>query len=394
MNGAQEKKKPRFYHPELDGLRSLAFFLVFIHHLGSPFGAGVDAYGPFNPLLRLLDNTIRWGWMGVDLFFVLSAYLISTLLLRERKQYGSVKVGSFYFRRLLRIWPLYFLAVGLGFFVLPLVAPGFGPEYGGAVWQRMREQHLIPFVFFFGNMSSVWYSNPPSGMLAPLWSVAIEEQFYIVWGLLFGLCRRIRTLVAGIGILFVLSLVLRAYLLSEGMRHPGVYAHSLSRLDPILLGASLAILQFKFPDAVRRFFSIGLVPLVLAGVILIAVIFSSPKVESADMSLCWVILCIAIALTVLVGGTLYWPALRRIFSWGPLVETGKITYGLYIYHNLCIWFATSILAGIFGLSSGPLWYLIRAGLSLALVWMTAWLSYRFIESSFLMLKDRFARIGH
>src|SRR5260221_8487443 len=102
----------RFYHPELDCLRFFAFFAVFIFHT-LPHEA--DYYSARNiPFAALIASVSRAGSFGVDLFFLLSAYLITELLLREKESFGHVHLKSFYLRRILRIWPLYFLAIFIG----------------------------------------------------------------------------------------------------------------------------------------------------------------------------------------------------------------------------------------------------------------------------------------
>ena len=146
----------RFYIPELDVLRFFAFLAVFIMHVC----AGLGATSIF----------LSMGRFGVDLFFTLSAFLITELLLREKERCGALNVQAFYVRRILRIWPLYFafLAGALALRALGGVA-SISPTY------------LIAFAFFVGNFAQCWLPSQPSPGIGPLWSVSIEEQFYLTW---------------------------------------------------------------------------------------------------------------------------------------------------------------------------------------------------------------------
>ena len=107
--------KPRFYVPQLDGLRFVAFLLVFVHH--GPHLSALFAAVPF--IARALEFLEHFGWFGVDLFLVLSAYLITSLLLIEYARHHDISLRGFYLRRILRIWPLYYLMTCIGFFLLP-----------------------------------------------------------------------------------------------------------------------------------------------------------------------------------------------------------------------------------------------------------------------------------
>ena len=158
--------KTRFYRPELDALRFFAFLCVFAFHR-------MD-YVAIDPATQPVSYAIGTaGAFGVPVFFLLSSFLIVELLLRERKQTGSIHIRSFYMRRILRIWPLYFASffglVALGHFL-----PNVGPKTYGS-WAA--------FLLFAGNWYIVrhgWIAGP----IDPLWSIAVEEQFYIAVPLL------------------------------------------------------------------------------------------------------------------------------------------------------------------------------------------------------------------
>ena len=178
----------RIYFPELDGLRFIAFMMVYFFHGGVPQGI----------LARLIGSRIAGafrenGGFGVQLFFILSGYLIATLLLREEARYGRIDLRAFWIRRVLRIWPLYYLTLLIGFGLIPALEHQIGtPGYA-----RMLRGQLIPFLAFLGNWSMI-FVGPLPDWLSILWSVCVEEQFYLIVPLLIALVapRYRRVLVA------------------------------------------------------------------------------------------------------------------------------------------------------------------------------------------------------
>ena len=115
------------------------------------------------------------GGYGVQLFFILSGYLITTLLLREEARYGRIALRAFWIRRILRIWPLYYLLILIGFFVLP----GLDGQFGTTDYRDLLGMHLLPFLGFVGNWSMALIKPAPD-WISVLWSVCVEEQFYLV----------------------------------------------------------------------------------------------------------------------------------------------------------------------------------------------------------------------
>src|SRR5215207_6788686 len=216
------------YHPELDVLRFVAFFAVFLHH-ALPRDANLYITTGFSPAVTQWVLAAKGaGAYGVDLFFVLSSYLITEILLREYASRGTFSVSAFYVRRALRIWPLYFTFLAATVFVIPTIIPAerFGPIYS------------VSFALFVGNWVSAIYGLPFS-VASPLWSISVEEQFYLGWPLLlllFGV-NRIKQLAV---VLLAVAVATRIFLAVYGVEHPGVWCNTLARLDPIALGAILA----------------------------------------------------------------------------------------------------------------------------------------------------------
>src|SRR5215213_1162701 len=241
------------YHPELDVLRFAAFLAVFMHH-ALPRDAGLYIRNGLSPAAtQWLLTAKEAGAFGLDLFFALSAYLITELLLREHATRGSFSVSAFYIRRALRIWPLYFTFLALTVFVIPTILPreNFGSAY------------IASFAFFVGNWVCA-SKGIPFSVAGPLWSISVEEQFYIGWPLLlrfFGI-NRIKQLAIG---MLLLALITRVVLVVYGVKHPAVWCNTLARLDPIALGAILAfVLRGRAPQ-IRNSLRLALVGLSLAG---------------------------------------------------------------------------------------------------------------------------------
>src|SRR5215212_5536283 len=224
------------YHPELDVLRFIAFLGVFMHH-ALPRDASLYIQKGLSPAAtQWLLTAKEAGAFGLDLFFALSAYLITELLLREHANRGSFSVSAFYIRRALRIWPLYFTFLALTVFVVPAIFPAdkFGLIY------------IVSFAVFAGNWVCAT-NGIPFSVAGPLWSISVEEQFYIGWPLLlrfFGI-NRIRQLAVA---MLALALTTRVLLAFYGVKHPGVWCNTLARLDAIALGAILAfVLRGRAP---------------------------------------------------------------------------------------------------------------------------------------------------
>ena len=172
---AKAQSVRRFYQPELDGLRFYAFLGVFVGHT-LPFD---DLFYQrlHLPLPWIWGAAVRAGGAGVDLFFALSAYLITSLLLRERRETGNLSLRLFYIRRTLRIWPLYFLVVVLG---IVFADTGGEHETRWFYYQRLPWYYVLGYVLFVGNWIYAIFGVAQS-ICAPLWTVSIEEQFYLLW---------------------------------------------------------------------------------------------------------------------------------------------------------------------------------------------------------------------
>ena len=212
----------KVYFPNLNGLRFIAALLVVIHHveqLKLKFGFANNWHNPFVNIS---------GRLGVLLFFVLSGFLITYLLLAEKKKTGTISIRKFYVRRALRIWPLYYLIVFLGLFILPEMSCLRMPEYTIEVKDNFLSK-LSLFILMLPNLALVLFSPVP--YLSQSWSIGVEEQFYLIWPNIFKKSKRVLRLLLGVIIIYWsirLGLILLQYLfLSRNVR---------SRICPELSG--------------------------------------------------------------------------------------------------------------------------------------------------------------
>ena len=205
----------RRYIPELDGLRAFAIAGVLLVHSNFSFR------------LPVLEMVRCWGWIGVDLFFVISGYLITSILLGTREQPHYYR--NFYARRGLRIWPLYYLLMFFVFVVSPHLGAWAKQDYNPAVI------HWPYYLFYVQNLV---YPRLGSFALVITWSLCVEEQFYMVWPFLVRLCSRRGLTMIALSVL-VLGTPFRMYL--HAVNDSLGFFFTFSRLDPIAAGALVAL---------------------------------------------------------------------------------------------------------------------------------------------------------
>jgi len=219
------KQQSSFYLPELDSLRFFAFLAVFLCHL--PVASHweyelrrADTFG----VEKIVHTLFSAGSYGVDLFFALSAYLITELLMQEKERSGSIHISKFYLRRTLRIWPLYYAFVA-GCYL--------ASQFNGAV--------AIAFALFVGNFTfPLVLKDLPLGVQI-LWSISVEEQFYLIWPHIARFLNRTSLLVAGV-ILWIATIIFRYASLRHGRPPSLIWYFSPARLDPLACGILISVL--------------------------------------------------------------------------------------------------------------------------------------------------------
>jgi len=376
-----DHRRGRLYYPQLDGLRFFAYFFVLLSHYPDP-----AAYFDGSPAVRLvLTKLHEFGWIGVDLFLVLSSFLIFSLLIEERARTGSIAVRFFYIRRALRIWPLYFPFLILAFLALPFLL-GYYPHettYGITV-----KQQLVPFLTFTGNFSYALFYSSVSPLFGHLWTVCLEEQFYVWPPLLvffFAPSLNRRTVALALALL-VLSAFWRWYVVSNGIAYPMVWVNPLCRLDPFVLGALAAVLVAERPGWFRGKAVVGYA-LLAAAFILAVLVASFPNINASEHAV-WQLLLADVSATCLVLATFPLRGFTKALSCRPLPFLGKTSYGLYVLHTASVGLVLYLkLDRQFGAT--PLSYLVGLAAVLVVNIVGASLSYRLYEAPLLKLKARF-----
>ncbi len=373
---AQPARAPRFYQPELDLLRFVAFLLVFVHHLLP------ETLGPgHSELAEQVFETIKFAsGNGLSLFFLLSSYLITELLLREQEATGTIAIKSFYIRRILRIWPLYFAFITFGFLL------GFANKA-----LHISFAFLAEYALLLGNLA--FYHNPTINPIGPLWSISVEEQFYLCWPSVARAFGRRGILYLSLA-LIPISIVTSAWLTRTAV-HPGfaIWMHSLTEFECFGAGALLALALHHrrwMPGLASRLalFGAGVAVWVVSdGYFHYKAMQMLPVRELAPQIIGFQLIPLGSCL-IFLGflGT-------RVSAAGfrPLLYLGRISYGLYVYHIFARYVAMRMFSTLhireFAALSVPSFLLMATALGITIV--LAMLSYQFFEKPFLRLKERF-----
>jgi peptidoglycan/LPS O-acetylase OafA/YrhL len=376
-------KVATFYRPELDVLRFIAFLSVFVCH-GLPFNEPQQVQASTKFLWRSLQGIREAGNFGVCLFFVLSSYLITELLRREYVQTKTVHLKAFYVRRSLRIWPLYFSVL-----LISVIAGPFVPFF------HLEWRQLIAYILFVGN----WYILANVGVasaLSWLWSISVEEQFYIVWPTMAKIGGT-RSIAIGSLICFPLSLIAIAIAVKYQQHlEVTIWFNSIVQFQFFAVGALLAIcLAGRVPrlSMILRIisFAAGFVCWVTAST---AFLIKDPRPAHslASMIIGYELVaagCLCIFLSLLGASVKHVP--------GYVIYLGKISYGLYVFHAIALastTFVRKLLEHGDSLHSANALSLFLADrvVGLAITIALAAVSYKYLETPWLRLKRRFTFI--
>jgi peptidoglycan/LPS O-acetylase OafA/YrhL len=287
------------YIPELQGLRGLAVLAVVVYHC-HPRLEGTWIY-----------SAVLWGWAGVNLFFVLSGFLITSILIEAREKPHYFR--NFYGRRALRIWPVYVLVL----VVCYANAPWF---IGPSVMEAVKAAPWLAYIFFVQNLFHL--ALPPA--MVPTWSLAIEEQYYFLWAPLMRTLRQPR-------MLWLLAPLLVA-VIGGGLllrhAHPAWLAplNTLINLDGIALGSLLALGLYTLALSRRAWLLLGL-GLFALGMGAVATVAGATIYQSFAMAVGF-----AGAVLATIASTGARNPLNALLLRGPLAFYGRISYGLYMIH--------------------------------------------------------------
>jgi peptidoglycan/LPS O-acetylase OafA/YrhL len=337
---------------------------------------------PLSPLISYSSA------LGVVFFFVLSGFLITFLLLKEKEQNNSIAIKKFYLRRALRIWPLYYLIFILGFFVLPYLdffaVPGQDNFFQQNFWGN-----LTLYAFFMPNLAFAIYTTAVPN-IGQSWSIGVEEQFYLLWPLLIRKSKNViksilwitGTIIALKGIILLSSpfvkldalIVLKKFL-------------AMSKLECLALGGLGAYVLFNNKEKILR---IVYRPIsqITSVVILPILIYFTPTAFEDILHLLFSISFLVIILNVASNEKSILKFENRIFQY-----LGRISYGFYMFHVMCIVFTIHFLDKYIGLDndiSKPQ-HILLYGISFLLTVALSSLSYHIFEKAFIRLKDKYAQ---
>jgi peptidoglycan/LPS O-acetylase OafA/YrhL len=362
--------------PALDGVRGLAILMVLVVHF-------IGNARPLNAVEGFILQIASYGTMGVDVFFILSGFLITGILFDSRSKPAYFK--NFYMRRVLRIFPLYYgvLLVGLVFVPLFFQIPGIDTTVHNQAWLWGYSANILVA------LTGTWESLP---MFSHFWSLAVEEHFYLFWPLIVYFCSAKQLKRVAVGIVFG-ALGLRLWLGASNMHELAVSTLTPARLDAMALGGWMAVVA-RDPGGLVRLQVLAKRALVFAGLFIVITfvmtrlfpVWREPlhQVRQSAFAVCFS--------SVLVFAVMEPRIIRPIFSSRFMVFFGKYSYGLYVLHFLygyqMLRFRTedqftkwlgSHLLGIF--ANGIAATMIAIVLAL--------LSYHLFEKHFLKLKARF-----
>ena len=380
----------KVYFPNLDSLRFWAFFAVFISHAALFLGYENQSIWFTNFKTYILAN----GDIGVSFFFVLSGFLITYLLLKEQDENGRISLKNFYLRRILRIWPVYFTTLIIGFFILP---PLVHLAIGNQTLPFLSEPHLseLPKYFFFLANLSLAFHGGASVPTDILWSISVEEQFYLVWPLIIILVKRKHLPKVLLGLIIASSLYkyINAYNID-------VLAYStFSVMSDLCIGCLLAYILVVRNEWILKWRSISrrAILSIYVGIFILVTgrHWLYHKLYLHEIIFPVVVLIIPLCLAALFALVIFEQneANQSIFKLGrfsTLSQLGKISYGLYSYHMIAITLvlvAAARFSVVAAYGSFSRWILF-AVVALTLVTFMASLSFRTMETWFLSKKPQ------
>ena len=362
--------------PGLDGLRAIAFLLVFAFH----------------------TDYLQFGWVGVSLFFVLSGFLITGILLDMKKTLATKDYFfKFYGRRFLRIFPLYyFYLILMTALAIWLFSISYRPLYMQIFLDQVWYAIFYVYDFFFGTIAFNY-----SFFLDHFWSLSVEEQFYIFWPLLILLVpeKSLKKLFLGFIALGLIFRIVFLFVYSAGVfRFLGataplaIFPLPFSHMDAFAFGAYIS--RFAIPKAKEQFLPL-LVALPIIG-------FGSQYIATGEIGtisslgyplllpkayqFIWGYTLLNYFFAITIYSVVKHGLFNRFLEWPPLRYLGKISYGLYVYHFPVMWFAIRVRD--FGVVD-PFAKPVIALISFIATLLVASLSYKYLEKPLLNLKDRF-----
>ncbi|MCP9747285.1 acyltransferase [Lacihabitans sp. CS3-21] len=362
----------------LNALRFFAAFLVVIHH--------AEAVRKKNGLFNLdWLSFFKNGGNAVTFFFVLSGFLITYLLLKEDNQTGETSIKTFYLKRTLRIWPLYFLMFFVGALVLPIA---FKFLHIGYEMPYTFSQVWYYFVFFFPGLVTFYFGHH---ILEPLWSIGVEEVFYLIWAPLFKIFKKyILQLLLGVILTKMVIDLVSIYIYKDELFR---YISSILSFDAMAVGGLGAYLVFnRKKDFTNLFIYKPLIQILIYTLLAVFLIyninfqnqlwktfFSRPVFSKLFLDFLF--------LYIIIGVSLIPQNLFKIKS-KFLSYLGEISYGIYMYHMFVIYAIVLVLKPFLSLMAPLFSTVVFYSILFLLVFLVSYLSKKYFEDYFLKIKAR------
>lgn len=360
MSKVQEK----IYFSNLDGVRFIAAAMVVFHH--------IEQMKDEFKIVNFWDTAFiqGLGHLGVLLFFVLSGFLITYLLLDEKKIMGDISIKKFYIRRILRIWPLYFLIVFLGFFIYPTIA---FLNYGELTNLISKDFNIKLSLFVFLLPQLALFLFPPIPFVAQAWSIGVEEQFYLIWPLLVKKIKRVPFVLV---LIIIFGIFFRIYFRKQGYGGTLGYMLNINGMAVGGLGAYIyfaekqKILDLLYKKKIQFLVYLLLIVMIIKGTWI-------PFINDEIYATIFVICVINLA-----GNKGSIISLKNKI----LKYLGKISFGLYMYHGIAIFLTLKIISK----NNMPLWVIYPFVFVIAIT--IAGISYELFEKRFIILKKKYSNV--
>ncbi|ASS49070.1 MAG: hypothetical protein A3D31_04935 [Candidatus Fluviicola riflensis] len=363
------------FFPNLNGLRFVGALAVMLFHC---FTLHREIWGDFyeTQWFKAIGMVLNKGHLGVALFFVLSGFLITYLLLSENSRNGRINLGHYFMRRILRVWPLYFVVTLFGFFIFPHTP--YGVETVHELWR---------YLVFASNIDEIiigWKDN--INFLTATWTISVEEQFYLSWGILIALFRfrNKHTFLWFFVSVIVGTIVFRMFHLNDERT---LYFHTFSVISDLAFGGLIAWLVYyrKLSSWFEKLprWSILLAYLVGGALLLTEGKLLPGKSEAFARLIPEIVFAFIILEQVYATRSFY-----KIDRIPGFFEAGKLTYGFYLFHCIYIWYWAHFFQEHQFTGDISYWILYVA-LVFVSTYVTALLSFRYFEQPFLRLKRFF-----
>ncbi|MAE14630.1 MAG: hypothetical protein CL821_03455 [Crocinitomicaceae bacterium] len=372
--------RKKVYFPGLNSLRFFSALSVIITHvelMKHKFG-----------FANLWSNKLifHFGGIGVSFFFVLSGFLVTYLMLEEKRNFNFFSIKNFYLRRILRIWPLYFLILILGFFILPKFT--YIPFFS----EHFIDDFFLNFIFYLlilPNIAfSIYYAVP---LIGQSWSIGVEEQFYILWPIVFNFFKKFTFKLLTYLLIFWVSVKLFFLIFSLYFDNEIalIVKKNLAMLkfENMIIGAMGALILFEKKSKILNFIYNKTIFFLAASGIIIS-IYVLPELLFDGIHLLHSIFFIVIILNVSTN-----PNTNFRLESPVLNFLGKISYGLYMYHLIVIYFVLTLMVrfDIYHENYSLSTFLLYSQ-SMIITFLISYFSYTFFEKRFLKIKLKFTKV--